>query len=355
MALSDFDWDRLERYVSGRGAPEELAELDRWVQSSPELRALAGAMFTVGQVPGGPAQSWDEEAAWRRVARRMRWFGRPLRPGAPDLRRSRWFAWAAAAVIVAAGSWLVLLEFPSRTQRNRVVAVAPAREVVTRRGERAGFSLADGTRVMLGADSRLTIPPSYDQPGAGRQVRLEGQGYFLVTHDSLRPFLVHTRLGTAEDLGTEFVVSTYAEAGGMRVVVATGKVALRQRPAAPAAAAPGDSLPLVTLGQGDLARLDSAGTATVTRVDPAAYLAWTRGALVFDGTPLREVLPQLARWYDLDIRLADDSLGARRLTATFRDQSISAVLDQMALSLELRVKRAGRTVVLHPSSSSRRS
>ncbi len=353
MDLSDFDWERLERYVSGRGTPEELAALERWVGSSPELRALVEAMRTVGRGPAEATQSWDEEIAWRRVARRMRWFARPGAGGGLDRSRPRWIAWAAAAAVIATGGATVaLLDWQSRMERDRMLAVAPAREVVTQRGERTAFNLADGTRVMLGAESRLAIPASYNLPGAGRELQLEGEGYFLVTHDSLRPFRVHTSLGTAEDLGTEFVVTTYPEARGMRVLVASGKVALSQRP--PAAGAPADSLPLVTLGQGDLARLDSAGTATVTRVDPAAYLAWTQGALVFSGTPLREVLPQLARWYDLDIRLADASLGARRLTATFRDQSVRAVLDLMALSLDLRVERSGRTVLLRPASSAPR-
>lgn len=352
MHLSEHDWERLERYLSRRGSPEELAVLNRWVESSPDLRALADAMQTVGQVAGERAQSWDEEAAWRRVARRMRWFARPdrLHRGRP-----RWIAWAAAAAVIAtAGATVALLDWQSRAARSRELATAPAREVVTRRGERTAFNLADGTRVMLGAESRLAIPALYNVPGAGRELQLEGEGYFLVTHDSLRPFRVSTSLGTAEDLGTEFVVSTYAEARGMRVLVASGKVALRQRSPAAPAATPADSLPLVTLSEGDLARLDSAGAATVTRVDPASYLAWTHGALVFNGTPLRDVLPQVARWYDLDIRLADASLGSRRLTATFRDQSVSAVLDLMALSLDIRVERRGQAVVFHPASSSPR-
>ena len=176
----------------------------------------------------------------------------------------------------------------------------------------------------------------------------------MVTHDSLRPFRVTTPLGVAEDIGTEFVVTTYPEAHGLRVVVASGMVALRQPPRAPGRTLPADSFPLVTLAQGDLARLDSAGTATVSRVDPAAYVAWTRGALVFDGATLHDVLPQLARWYDLDFRLADSSLARRRLTTTFRDQSVSQVLDLMALSLDLRVQRDGRTVTLYPSSPFRR-
>jgi ferric-dicitrate binding protein FerR (iron transport regulator) len=352
MDLSEHDWLRLERYITRQGTTEELAELERWISASSELQALAEGMRTSGRAPGEQVETWDADAAWRRVSRRMRWFRRPPNAPAPSRRASPWLLGAvAASLALAAGSSLYLLE-----SRHRATAiVAPSREVVTRRGERAAFNLADGSRVILGAESRLTIPAAYNRAGAAREVLLEGLGYFVVTHDSLRPFRVNTPLGTAEDLGTEFVVSTYPEVRGMRVVVAFGKVGLRQRPPAEGRRSPSDSLPLVTLSSGDLARLDSMGTATVRRVDPAPYVAWTGGALMFNGTPLRDVLPQLARWYDLDIHLADSSLGTRRLTATFRNQSISQVLDLMALSLDLRVERNGRTVTLRPSPSYRRS
>jgi ferric-dicitrate binding protein FerR (iron transport regulator) len=349
MDLSENDWSRLERYVSGQGTPEELAELERWISSSPELRAVVEAMRAAGRAPGDQVQAWDADAAWRKVSRRMRWLLRPpVAPGAGHT--SMWRTWAvAASIALAAASSLYVIE-----SRDRAVSLpSHPREVVTHRGERAAFNLADGSRVTLGAESRLSIPAGYNRAGSARELHLEGQGYFVVTHDSLRPFRVNTPLGVAEDLGTEFVVTTYPEARGMRVVVASGKVALRLAPAGRVRAT--DSLPLVTLSAGDLARLDSMGTATVRRVDPASYVTWTEGALVFNGTPLGDVLPQLARWYDLDIHLADTSLAARRLTATFRNQSVSQVLDLLALSLELKVQRDGRTVTIRPSSPSRRS
>lgn len=356
MDTDDIDWAGLDRYVTGQGTPDELAELERWVNGDPELRALAEVMRTAGRTVGQAPVAWNVPAARQRVHRRMRWLGRPpLGVGSGSSSGGHplapWRAVAAAAVVLLAGGSSVLF-LRSTPTADRPVVTAPAREVLTRRGERAAFNLADGTKVMLGAESRLTIPAAYNRPGAGRELRLEGEGYFLVTHDSLRPFRVHTPLGTAEDLGTEFVVTTYPEARGMRVVVASGKVALRRVPAL-SDVAPADSLPLVTLTEGSLARLDSAGIATVTRVDPTPYVAWTQGTLVFDGTPLRDVVPRLARWYDLDIRLADSSLASRRLTVTFRDQSVPAVLDLMALSLRLRVERSGRAVVLHPSLSRR--
>jgi ferric-dicitrate binding protein FerR (iron transport regulator) len=80
---------------------------------------------------------------------------------------------------------------------------------------------------------------------------------------------------------------------------------------------------------------------------------WTSGTLAFNGTPLREVIPQLARWYDVDIRLADSSLSSRRFTATLRNQPASEALALLALSLDVTVEREGRAVVLRPLSHRR--
>jgi transmembrane sensor len=347
MELSEQDWQRLEQYLTRQGTADELARLDRWVEGDPKLKALADGMRTAELPLGAQAQAWDTDAAWRKVARRMRWFSRP--PVAPVRRASGWLLWAvAASLALIAGS---SLSYFIASRGGPAVAPGEARQVVTRRGERAAFNLADGSRVVLGAESRLAIPAGYGRPGAAREVNLEGQGYFEVTHDSLRPFRVITALGTAQDLGTEFVVSTYAEARGMRVVVASGKVGLRQP--ASGQRTPADSLPLVTLTAGDLAQLDSLGTATVRRVDPVPYVQWTSGTLAFNGTPLHEVIPQLARWYDVDIRLADSTLGSRRFTASFHNQSASQALALLALSLDLTVDRTGRAVVLRPSSHPR--
>jgi transmembrane sensor len=335
MDLSPHDWERLERYIGRQGSPDDLAELERWIAASAELSALAAAMRTAGK-PVDTEATWDSDAAWRKISRRMRWVTR-TRTGARAAPR-HWVPWAVAAgVLLASGA--SLLGIRARGEWWHGHDAAPAREVTTRRGERAVFNLGDGSRVVLGAESQLTIPASYNRPGAGRKLRLEGEGYFQVRHDASRPFSVTTPHGVAEDLGTDFVVTTYPEIHGMRVVVASGAVAVRR-----------DSVPLVTLTRGDLGTLDSAGTATVSRVDPAEYLAWTGGALVFDGTPLSEVRPALERWYDLDISLADSSLGARRLTATFKDQSSPQVLDLIALSLDLQVEREGRRVRFRPSS-----
>jgi transmembrane sensor len=83
-------------------------------------------------------------------------------------------------------------------------------------------------------------------------------------------------------------------------------------------------------------------------VNLASYIAWTEGNLVFDATPLREAMPVLARWYDLEVRIADPILAERKLTASFSGEPVAEVFEMIARSLDARVRRDGRTVVLSP-------
>jgi ferric-dicitrate binding protein FerR (iron transport regulator) len=223
------------------------------------------------------------------------------------------------------------------------------REVTTQRGQRAVLDLADGSRVILGAESRLRIPTGFGGSARedSRDLYLDGKAYFEVRHDNEHPFRVHTETGVAEDVGTSFVVTAYPETNGMEVAVTSGAVSL-DRPAVPAGAGrasgqeAGSTRPMLTLTRGDLARLDSAGTATLTRnVDLSPYLAWAQGRLVFDDTRLGDAVAELARTYDLDIRLADSTLADRRFNASFGDETPSQVMQRIALTLDLRVERHG--------------
>jgi ferric-dicitrate binding protein FerR (iron transport regulator) len=177
---------------------------------------------------------------------------------------------------------------------------------------------------------------------SARDVYLDGDGYFQVAHDSLHPFAVHTSSSVVRDIGTTFGVRAYSQSAETEVVVSEGTVAFAV-----------DSSQGMVLQAGSLARLDRGSGRTVLTVthgvDVTAYLGWTEGRLVFQDTPLHEVIAELRRWYDRDLlELADTSIGSRRLTASFTNESLPIVIDRIALSLDLREERHGQTVVLHP-------
>lgn len=212
--------------------------------------------------------------------------------------------------------------------------------------------LADGTRVVLGPESRMWIGAGFASGARGpRTVRLAGEALFEVVHSATQPFHVYTPTSIVEDLGTEFVVTSYPETKGTRVVVASGIVAVHR-----AAAHLGAGMPLVTLKRGDMGTVNVDGIRVVQRdIDVAPYLAWTRDTLAFDGTPLGEVVPAMARWYDMDLRLSDSALAQKKLTAMFSVESGAVALDLIAMSLGLTIEQRDGAATLRARSVRRSS
>ena len=235
---------------------------------------------------------------------------------------------AAAVVLAFAGAWYGYARSRS----------GPPREYVTAPGQRAEITLRDGSRVILSVDSRLRVPRDYGV--RDRSVELDGEAYFVVRHDARRPMLVRTMYGIAEDLGTEFGVRAYRQDRDVQVTVREGAVAMRPTDAGP---------PVLTLGPGDRGTINARGEARVTPDVPLdKYLSWTTGRLVFDDSPLRTVIPELARWYDLDIQLNDSSLGDERITMVLTTESPDEAMSAVAKVLDLRVVRTERSVRLVP-------
>lgn len=341
----------LLRYLNGVCGPAELARVERWLAADPANRSELAVLSAAWNPP--PLREADEgDQMWQSIAARMDApLSRPRLARTAPAARSRRPALVAAALLLGAVGALAY-ELETRSRPAPYVAAtpsAPARELVTSRGQRATGYLPDGSRVILGPDTRLSIPATFaaTQSLRGmRDVHLQGEAFFAVTHDSTRPFRVHTSNGVAEDLGTEFVVTAYPETRTTRVVVASGVVALRKPESGPS---DGHRSVLLTLEAGDLGRIDAIGTATLTRnVDLAAYVDWTKGTLVFDGAPVRDAVARLARWYDIEIRLTDSSLADRRFTARFNDEPVARVLRVLEIALDVRAEQSGQVVILRP-------
>ncbi len=343
------DWSRLGRYLAGECSAPEAEEIRRWIDADPthtELVASLSAMWqSGGEFPSAPPTlAADEERAWRAMRARVAGLEveprrQPIiphrRPILTPLTRSRTSLprIAAAAVLVIGAT----LAWELRPEPRPSAIKESWREVATSRGQRASIRLGERTQILLGVASKLR----YKEPflGGTRDIYLEGEAYFDVTHDPAKPFVVHAGNAVARDLGTTFVVRAYAGDSAVRVVVARGTVALR-----PASVASGAVLEDHALGV-----VDASGGVRVTpnvRVD--SYLAWTRGELAFSHAPLRAVLAELARWYDVVFWLADPALGERPVTLTMRDDAIEHVLDGLALLVDARYERRGRVVTLYP-------
>ena len=176
-----------------------------------------------------------------------------------------------------------------------------------------------------------------------RDVDLHGEAFFDVKDDAKRPFRVHARGAVTEVLGTEFSVRAYPDDPATVVVVASGKVEMTRGEESTS----GSPRPSVVLGRKQMGRLESKGNLTVIDdVDVDALHAWRAGRLAFEERPLREVIRELERWYDLEIHLGDSSLVDVPVTASLSNYTADQALAIVAATLDVRQIRQGRTVKL---------
>jgi transmembrane sensor len=347
--MSEIDWELLDRYLTGEATADEREQVEAWLAEDPERWAQITALRDALAQAALSEPAVDEAMAevWARLERELGGAGQGIRPRRTGTRefavpsRRSWSTpvqiAAALLVTVLGGAAIAALLWRSGPQ-------APAvRVATTAPGQRTMFRLPDGTRVVLGVASTLRYPASFD--GGARDVSLEGEAYFQVVHDERREFVVRAGDLVAKDLGTEFTVRAYPEDTRARVVVRAGRVAIR--------AADSDAAGERVVAPGQLGRLGEGGQLTVEPADTATYFAWTDGRLVFDRTPLRDALPELSRWFDLDFRLADSASGGIPLSATLRTQPTPDVLSNLAGSLGLRERRTGRIVTLYSAEPGR--
>jgi transmembrane sensor len=348
MNIDDNEWMALARYAAGECSPEERETMRRWIAEDEERARLAFELGLIGRASVLDREEWNSNAAWERLTVRA---GAPQPSPAPPrsgrtmtvlhttsvLReRVRMLGIAAAILFAVGGAYALRGRFVKAPTIASVDSTAD-RDFGTRRAQVAEVRLRDGTMVSLAPESRLTVMPGYG--GTERAVRLNGEGYFRVTHDPLRPFIVHTAKGDVRDLGTAFAVTSYPGDSTLRVVVSEGRVRVSMIGQSSASGS--------VLEMGDVAHVGNAPSPRVEHgVDVGQYLGWTQGHLSFYRAPLSDVVVQLGRWYDLRFVLQDSSLRARRVTMAVSTTSADALVDAMGAALGLRALRRGDTITL---------
>lgn len=191
-------------------------------------------------------------------------------------------------------------------------------------GEQRLIALPDGSSVELNTRSRIRVHITAEK----REVELlDGQALFRVEQDPNRPFIVQSGATLVRAVGTRFDV--YRKTSGTVVTVLEGRVAILPHTvdATPLRAPSIDSPKQRVSTEADGAPVFlSAGeqiTVTATRVlkaepaNVAVATAWTQRQLVFQGTPLPEVVAEVNRYNSRQIVIADPTLQTVRISGVF--------------------------------------
>lgn len=172
-------------------------------------------------------------------------------------------------------------------------------------GQRAELILPDSTKVWLNAHSKLIYPVSFKE--GTRQVELDGEAYFEVSHNVDKPFIVRTRSMNVKVLGTEFNVSAYSGVEEFNISLLRGSVEL---------SAPDLSRKYrMTAGEQILYREGKYSSARIGSMD---YFKWKEGLLCFNNQPIHMIIDKLRLYYDIRIEVADLPFLKERYSGKFR-------------------------------------
>jgi transmembrane sensor len=252
--------------------------------------------------------------------------------------------WVAALLIVcvgAAGTYWVELQRGLYT---------------TDIGEQRSITLDDGSTVELNAKSRLRVRFT-DQ---ARDVDLiAGQALFHVAKDSARAFVVRSGEARVRAVGTEFDV--YRRRSGTTVSVIEGQVAVflsnasagsplfpetpgaRTARGAPSSnAADGATRLLVSAGEQAVVTAQSA--ARLKPADVAVATAWTQRQIVFQGTPLSDVVEEFNRYNRKQMVIDDEALRLIRVSGVFSSTEPASLLRFLREQMQLIVTERDGTL-----------
>ncbi|WP_287030628.1 FecR family protein [Pseudomonas sp. UBA6310] len=275
----------------------------RWLAADPrhlDAYARAEALWSISETPA----RWlaDEEAG------ALQGYLQTLRRKARLPLLGHWPGALASAccllLVLWGGGWLRPVQAWQNLRADEVSAAGEVREL----------NLADGSRVLLDADSALKVRVD----GPLRRVELlRGGAWFKVAHDG-RPFQVDTGDSVTRVLGTAFEVRR--QASGTAVTVEEGRVEV---------AAAGETR---VLGANQRVRLADGHFGEPQAVDSRAALAWRDGRLSFLHAPLGEVLEALGSHYRGRILLLDPALAERPVSVSVAgDDAPSAVASLCAV------------------------
>jgi transmembrane sensor len=320
---------------SGMWEPQDQAEFDAWLGSSLAHRLAFIRVETVwkqaqrlkalrasprdGQVP--PVGEWQFSP----------FFESKLAPGASPMHKrfavgilGTWARGVAAGLflaVVVAGSWY-MISSRSLTYRTAV-------------GGTETVPLPDGSVVTLNTNTEIRVALTR----TARTVSLEGEAFFEVAKDPVRPFVVDVGNERVTAVGTKFSVRREGES--VRVAVTEGHVLMETKASA--------AQPLAHLAPGDVASADAGGVLvrqkSIAQVE-AEDLTWRQGYITFRDAPLGDVVKELNRYNVRKIKVSDPSVAAIRIGGKFRVANVDAFLRLIQQGAPVRASEQGDDVVL---------
>ena len=249
-------------------------------------------------------------------------------------KRKRYITLLAASLLIAIIPffWKVIKTSMSGDKISQIM------EIFVEKGKKKSLVLADGTKLILDAGSVFKYPQKFNKND--RTVFLNGEAFFEVQPDKEKPFIVNANHATIKVLGTKFNVRAWHESNQVGVAVSEGKVSFFPQNV--------NQKKSVLISGGEYSKIPKNGVPTEPiQVDVNKYVGWIERSISCDNTPLREILNQLERWYDIHFDVDEKIRVSDLITIHATNKSIEEIIELIAYTWGLKYRYEDQKVYLY--------
>lgn len=309
--------DLIHKYLLGQADEGEVKRLEDWIILSEENKMAFSRAMNLHAVSAGTGEKikcdrTDLSGILARVRKQEK---------RKKIKYTLSFGSVAAAIILLVGLYLHHTENRYQDQINYILAQSgTSLEFSTPYGAKSKITLPDSSIVWLNSGSKIQFPSRFS--GDTREVIFSGEGFFEIAGDSLHPMNILTPMGfTVKVLGTKFNLSAYNDDKDFSLMLLSGKVELVPES--------GGKVQKINPLERFTMNLASSRYSVQKPADTLPIVGWKDGWLIFDDTPLDVVFKNMKRRYGVTVKVEDPGILTKTLSAKFKDESVSQVLDLM--------------------------
>jgi len=332
--------DIIIRVLKGEASPSDKQELTLWLaqdEANMEIFKQSESVWNALDIIK-TGKEYDSEKAFigfkEQVSNRLKTSRRIGLYKTID-----WFLRIAAVLVILFG---ISCFFIFKPEKKNVAEEFSSCEIIAPRGSKTELLLPDGTKVWLNSDSKIHYFNTFNK--TDREVYLEGEGYFVVAQNSVKPFIVNACNLKIKAIGTTFNVKSYT---GEEIVEATlieGKIEVENttsektdrfttlKPNQKVTFYKNKDITQVQDADNIKTAKKSSIKAPVSQIvlnnieDPSLVTSWKNNILYFDNETFQDLSVKLERRFGVKIHFVDENLRQLRFRGKFPDYIIEQVL-----------------------------
>jgi ferric-dicitrate binding protein FerR (iron transport regulator) len=314
------------KYFLGNISPEEQNTLLKWLEESEAnknyFRSLKD-IYDLGHFEADTKDSCINEQ-WAKFSKKIS-ESRKTQPSV--IRKITHLTFIRYAAIFISGILcLQQYNFLSKKTHDKSPAIT---KIETDAGNKSKITLPDGSTVWINACSSITYDQTFGEKT--RSIILNGEAYFEVKTDTVKPFLVHADNFTYRVTGTSFNVYSYDNDQKISLALLEGGVTAEY------------DAHTIKIHPGEMLIYDkTTGKPTVKKTDVNRLSSWRRSEFVFENMTFEDLSKRLARMFDVHFVFENKEILKESFGGTLRyldsPETIMKVIKTSNPSLNYRIE-----------------